>query len=83
MSSAPGIGSGRGFDPVAITICLASSSRLPTRMVLGPANTPWPLMTSTSRLAIERARLAGMSLIMSFSRSISAAQSSFGLPTAM
>ena len=34
-------------------------------------------------MAIERARLAGMSLIISFSRSISAAQSSFGLPTAM
>ena len=83
MSSAPGIGSGRGFDPVAITMCLASSLRSPTRTVFGPVNAAWPLMTSTLRFAIERARFAGMSLIMSFSRSISAAQSSFGLPTAI
>jgi hypothetical protein len=46
------------------------------RRVFGPANTAWPLMTSTLRFAIVRARFAGMSLIMSFSRSISAAQSS-------
>src|SRR5260370_23756138 len=37
MCSAPGIGSGRGFDPVAITMCLASSSRLPTRIKVGTA----------------------------------------------
>src|SRR6266568_3743231 len=54
MCSAPGIGSGRGFEPVAITICLASSSRSPTRTRLGPANTALPLITSTSRLAIDQ-----------------------------
>src|SRR5215813_14189686 len=52
-------------------------------MVFGPANAACALMTSTWRFAIDRARFAGISLIMSFSRSISAAQSSFGLPTAM
>src|SRR2546430_533523 len=51
--------------------------------LVGEVNAPSALMTSTLRLAIERPRLVGMSLIMSFLRSISAAQSSFGLPTAM
>src|SRR5258708_5653756 len=36
MCSAPGIGSWRGFDPVAITMCLASRRRSPTRIAFGP-----------------------------------------------
>ena len=83
MCSAPGVGSGRGFEPVAITMCLAWSIRSPTRIVSGPANVAWPSITSTPRFAIARARLAGISLIMAFSRSIKLAQSRRGLPTEM
>ncbi len=38
-----GIGSGRGFEPVAITMCLASSLRLPTRMSVGAGECGVPL----------------------------------------
>jgi hypothetical protein len=81
MYWAPGIGSGRGFESVAITMYLAFNRRSLTRMVFGPANAACPLITSTCRRSIALARLSGMSLIISFSRSIRAAQSSFGFPT--
>jgi len=83
MCSAPGIGSGRVFEPVAMTMVFASNVWSPTRTVVGPANRASPRMMSMPRRSMARVRSAGTSLIRSFSRSISAAQSSDGAPTAM
>ena len=83
ICSAPGNGSGRGFEPVAMTMWRASIMRSPTRAALGPAKTASPRMTSTPRSAIRRPSEPGMWLIICFSRSMSAAQSSFGSPTEM
>ena len=83
MCSAPGIGSGRGFEPVAMTMCLASMVRSPTVTVFGPANAARSRSTSTPRSAMARASRSGMFSIIFFSRAISAGQSSVGLPTEM
>ena len=53
MCSAPGIGSGRGFEPVAMTMWPASILRSPTRTAFGPAKAAWPRITSTPRSAMS------------------------------
>ena len=83
MSSAPGIGSGRGFEPVAMTMCLASMARSSTANRFGPRNLTWPRSTSTPLSSIVSARDSGIPLISSFSRSISAGQPRLGLLTVM
>jgi hypothetical protein len=83
ISSAPGNGRRRGFEPVAITMCLASRISPSTAMALGPAKRPRSRITSTPRLFIKSASEPGIPAIIAFSRSISAAQSRLGLPTEM
>ena len=83
ITSAPSMGSGRGREPVAMTICFASRVRLPTLTAFGPTKLALSRKRSTPRSSSVSARDSGMPLIISFSRSISAAQSSFGLLTLM
>jgi hypothetical protein len=69
ISSAPGIGNGLGFEPVAMTMCFASMRRPPASMALGPTNLPWSRIRSTPRSCSDLASRSGMPLIRSFSRS--------------
>ena len=83
ISSAPENGSRRGFEPVAITMCLAFRISPSTATAFGPAKRPRLRITSTPRRRIVSASEPGMPAIIAFSRSISDAQSRLGLPTAI
>ncbi len=71
IKSAPGIGSGRAREPVAMTMCFASMMRSPTLTVLQSTNLALSRKTSTPRSASVSASRSGMPSIIAFSRSIS------------
>ena len=83
ISSAPGNGSCRGFEPVATTMCFASRTSLPAATAFSAMKRPLVRTISAPIFRSEPARRSGRGRMISALRSIIAAQSSRARPTLM